>query len=722
MQIIYYIIDEVLKRWYFWTILPCIVAIFVYTKTGDLKSFESKAKLQFELNSDENLTLNSKSIKLFEYGFLYSDVIEVARLKHVTHRIQLRILKDGFGEKKYFDFENSENLYSNAEIIKRIDFLLENKRLFDTQRPIDVVILQFLENNGISHESVNDKTKVSRISSSKYMKISTEDKNPNVAYFYVKVLSQEWPREYQSEIRYQLKEKRLIIEKTTNKAKDELDYLLDSLRDYQEKFNIFNVEASSDAINERILELQKMLGTLQKNHSARRRAIDYIKMQLDVKKDYGYANENEDIHQKIISLKDSLQKLKLNRQFDKYKLNHLPFDYTSALEVEINNLEDKLQQSLSRSITHTTYDPSATKQGIVTDLVSLEIEYQKEEAMIPVVIRQLNEVKHEGKNLVGVISHVDNLKHKIKTKETHYLTLLSKLNIATVLEKDAGKELFVIEEANFPLKHKSSKRLLSVIGTFVGGLLLIIIVIVVTIVLDKNLHKPFQYEKETIIHTVAIVSGRRKFLNKQLEKVPFLSNFLRKKIDKKNIKYEILERDVIKSIRKQVLEIDTKEAGIILFNYERSCKMQYHTVKKLYDFLRVLDVPVLMIYANWNQSKIDFKEAPVIGNKYSDLHTAKTSGLIDLSKYAASPYDYELPSKWFVILKKLKKTYRYIFIMPPPISSSLEWKEWMDISSDLYYMYELHFPFSEENAKTQNEMYESHLNILGTIITESNDY
>ncbi|MBD0401380.1 hypothetical protein [Flammeovirga sp. EKP202] len=722
MQTIYYILFEVLKRWYLWTIPPAIAAVFVYTKTADFKSFESKSKLQFELTSDENLTLNSKSIKLFEYGFLFSDVIEVARLQHVTQRIQLRILKDGVGDKRYFDFEVDENLYGPTEIINRIDFLIEKNKLLDMQRPIDVVILQLLEKNGITPAAVESKIKISRIGSSKYMTITAEDKLAKVAYFYVKVMAEEWTQEYKNEIGHQLTGKRIIIEETTNKSKEELDYLLDSLRNFQERFNVFNVEASSDAVNERILELQKMLGTLTKNHAARRRAIDYIKHQLEVKTDYGYANQNQDLHEQIIHLKDSLQKLKLSREFDQFKADQLPFDHKANLENEISHLESRLQSSLNETIINTTYDPSATKQSIVSDLVVLEIEYEKEEAMIPVVRSQLWEVKSEGKRLVGIISHVDNLKHKINTKEKHYLKLLDKLNVALVLEKDAGKDLFVIEEANFPLKPKSSKRMLLVIGTFMGGLLLIIVTIVATLALDKNLHKPFQFEHETVISTVALVSGRRHKVNKVIQKIPKLNQFIYKRCQKKNKVLDALERDVIKSIRKQVLEIDTKESGIILFNYVRSNKMQYHTVKKLYDFLRVLGVETLILYANWDLPEVDFEDAPIIGNSYADVETATASGMIDLSKYAASPYDYALPSKWFKMLKRLKEQYKYIFILPPPIYQSLEWKEWMDLSSDLYYMYELHFPFNEDDAKNQNEMYESHLNILGTIITEDDEY
>ncbi|MBB6460218.1 GumC domain-containing protein [Flammeovirga kamogawensis] len=715
MENLFYIIKGVLKRWYLWLGIPFLTSLILYLNMKEFKIYESKAKMQFELTTDGSLSITSKSLQLFEIGLMFTDLLEIARIKRVTEQVQLEILIECLGENKFYNINSANNLFSDEEIIRRAKFLIESYSALDMQRPIDITINNILIYNNLSTSDINNRIIINRIGSSKYIDVKVEDSNPIAAKFIVKSISNAWIREYRHEIQKRYSEKRKSIEATCNSTQKELNILLDSLKEYKRKKKVIDVDETTKYLIDRRIELQNSVAKLKKDLASKKESIAYIEQKLNKNKDFGFSDQNESINSKIIVLKDSLRKLQQEKEYNSYNLERLPTDYMDKLNIKIAGVEKSIQKSISSSISSTTYDPSLTKQTMVNDYVKDQIDYVKEEAMIKVMNQELYQLSKQSDHFIEIISNIKKMEHQIKTKEKYYLTLLEKKYFAEILEDDAGHNFFIVETANFPIKHKKSKRALIVLGSFIGSLILFIVVITSTIIFDPKYHLPFQFEKDSLIPIISTIT--LPITDKKNSK--YIPSFLKKIFDRrrerKNTQINQITIDNYRLLRRTILSIE-EDTNIISFIDARSNFITLNTILIIRKMLQQTGIKTLLFYADWN-APLSMQEINESYKNLDDLDTLNECSIINLSEEQKSPYDYLLPEDWFSKLKNLRSTYNYIFIIPPPTRVSTEWMEWINLSSEAFYVFELHQSFNQLDVKNQTYLLDTHCNIIGGILT-----
>ncbi|AZQ65288.1 hypothetical protein EI427_24035 [Flammeovirga pectinis] len=717
MENLFYIIKGVLKRWYLWLGIPLVTSLVLYLNMREFKVYESKAKMQFELTTDGSLSITSKSLQLFEIGLMFTDLLEIARIKRVTEQVQLEILIACLGKDKFYNINSANNLFKDDEIIRRAKFLIESYSSLDMQRPIDITINNILIYNNLSTSDINNRIAINRISSSKYIDVKVEDSNPIAAKFIVKSITNAWIREYRHEIQKRYSEKRKSIEGTCNSTQKELNILLDSLKEYKRKKKVIDVDETTKYLIDRRIELQNSVAKLRKDLASKKESIAYIEQKLNKNKDFGFNNENESINSKIIVLKDSLRKLQQEKEYNSYNLERLPTDYMDKLNIKIVSVEKNIQKSISSSISNTTYDPSLTKQTMVNDYVKDQIDYVKEEAMIKVMNQELYQLSKQSDHFIEIISNIKKMEHQIKTKEKYYLTLLEKKYFAEILEDDAGHNFFIVESANFPIKHKKSKRALIVIGSFIGSLILFIVIITSTIIFDPKYHLPFQFEKDSLIPIISTITQPKPDKERSIFIPAFIKKILAKRKEKKDNSINQVTTDNYRLLRRTILSIE-EDTNIISFVDARSNPITLNTILIIKEMLLQTGIKTLLFYADWNVplSQQEIKEEY---KSLDDIDTINDCSIINLSEEQKSPYDYLLPEDWFNKLKDLRTSYNYIFIITPPSRISTEWMEWINLSSEAFYVFELHKSFNQLDVKNQSYLLDTHCNVIGGILTSN---
>lgn len=698
--------------------IPVIVCVILFNTMSDFKMYESKAKLQFELNTDGSLSLTSKSLQLFEIGLMFTDLLEIARIKRVMENLQLNILIHSFKTDKLYKINLINDLYTKEELISRAEYLLENFQTLNMQRPIDVVINNTMIKNNLGVEDLSKRFSISRIGSSKYINVSVEDKDPYAAKFIIDILTKAWIKEYRYEVKQRYKDKSESIAASCDRAHDELLMLYDSLRDFQRDQNVIDIEATKKFIIDRSAELKKEISKGKKELASDKSSIDFLGNTLENKKDFGFKSESDEIHLSIMQLKDSLRKLQQEREYNAYNLEKLPSDYLDRIDAKISRIEIRINAQLSKSISSTTYDPSLTKQSIVNKYIQDQINYVKLEASVKTLENELYELNNRSRNNIEIIANIVKLEGQIETKEKYYLNLLEKKHFAELLEKESGNNLFVVENANFPIKPKSSKRGLIIVGASMGSMILILVIVVLRIIFDAKHHLPFQIEKESKIPIIASIyllphlDYLRRFKPKFVSKLQvWRQEYKRKQVHSQNI-------DSRKYLRRLILDLDDNGKNIISFVGARSNHVTLHTLLELQRMFDRTNLKSLIIYNDW------FTPLPKTGNDFKRLEFKNRdqfteSGILDLSQEEVSPYDLLLPDDWFKLLVKLRKQYNYIMIITPPTHKSTIWHEWLNLTSDVFYVYELHETFDEEDAKNQDYLIEQHCNIFGGLLTST---
>ncbi|WP_281615283.1 hypothetical protein [Flammeovirga sp. SubArs3] len=718
MQNLIYILKSIVKKIYLWLGIPIVLCVVLYTQLSDFKTYQSKAKLQFELNTDGSLSVTSKSLQLFEIGLMFTDLLEIARIKRVIQHVQLMILIESLQTDNLYDIKIKTDLYSEKEIIKRAQFLLDNFIEFDLQRPVDVIINNILVFNGLSVEDLNKRIKINRIGSSKYIEVSVEDKSPYNAKFIVDALTDAWIREYRFELQSRYHEKSESINKSCINAKQDLVELMDSLKRYKRRNNVIDIKATKKFIIERSAEIKKEISLVKKDMRSVENTIDYLERTLQNKSDFGFQGNSQELNTEIMMLKDSLRKLQRDKEYNAYNLEKLPSDYPYKINEKINLLETKINKKLSNSVTNTTYDPSLAKQAMVSDYLKKQIEYVKLDAQLKSLQTEMGKLNSTSRKFIDIISDITKLEHQIETDNQHYLILLEKKYFAELLERDAGHNFFIIEKASFPIKAISSKKGLIIVGAFVGATILLLVTVALLIIFDPNHHLPAQIEKHAKIPIITslYIIPIREFTSRFTPKFYKYIQTKRDNIKRRNVADQ--NADSKKYIRRLIVDLPKSNKNIISFMGARTNSITFDTAIEIQQMLAKSSLKSIIIYNDWF-SPLSEKEVKVPIVSIDTFEASRENCILNLSEQSCSPYDFKLPQEWFYTLSHLRTVFDYVIIIPPPTHKATIWMEWLNLSSDIFYVYELHRRFERDDIKNQTYMLEQHANVIGGILTST---
>ncbi|PWJ38507.1 GumC family protein [Sediminitomix flava] len=475
------LIRAVIKSWKLWMAVPIVAVGLVIFLTRDLeKRYITNARIYVNLQTDGSTSVSGASVKQFEIGIYFDNMIELLKSRNSIEKVRLRILKEALeGKHDFIDFEGYENLKDNDSINHRIEELSVKDQQLDLRNNIDNQIHNLLEDNRCSFEELTENLKVSKIGKSNFLTLTIESENPYKCVYLLELYIDTLINQNKTLGRERISNNRRMIERLLNDSKAKLDEKIKNLESFKIENNIINLGEHTKAIVTQIVNMEVKLVHLKESQAANNEALTHIleTLQKDNPGPLEFSN-----NLRVLSLKDSLVALNADLVINEF----------TDKEAELKNkkimiLKDRLQTEVVGMLGNTPYDPSTIRQELVNKYITHQIQLEIEKETVPIVEREMQNLVDYAATFAPLESQVSTFDREILIAQEGYLMLLNKFNLAKSIEESTGEnEIRLIDSPLLPIKPESTKRAFMVIGAGMGCFVLTITFVILFTLFKMN--------------------------------------------------------------------------------------------------------------------------------------------------------------------------------------------------------------------------------------------
>jgi len=701
MEQVFSIIRTILNRWKLWTILPILAMSTVfYLTSSQPKTYVSEATLNINFQSSKGLSLTDDVLQQYEINQYFENLIQLTRSRKNIELVRLRVLKEFYlNQHNHLELDESDTtMLDSAKIMPIITLLMEKKEMLNLLDKTHAEINFFLKKNNLSQAHINGSLGMGRVGKSNYISVVYEADTPFKAAYLNGLIIETMKLLYKSISKYRTEFDREMFEKLVLSSKDNLSKKIKKLERYKIQNSVINLPEHTKAIVNQIVNMEMQLSHLKEVRASRQRAVERIK------KDY--AEElpmpvNLDANQKIVDLKRKLSEANSALVANKFKPNS-SVDI-NAQEKTVQELKEKVSHELAKLVTDVPYDPKQTKQEMVYRLIGYQLDVEIADESIPVVQNEIERILGYARAFAPLESNIGAMEDEIYVAQQGYLILLNKLNLAkTVAEGKGDGEIYTVDFPSIPIKPKPGKRAVLILASGIVIFLLIVVSLILIEILDASISTVSRFEKVSIFNVVAAIPDMH-------------SECVKKESVEKKEAIGILEQQ-LKALRREILKIDEENRTILWLCGHRMDGKVWLTSQMIAS-LEKINKKTLLIYSDSNDNSVSDTDLPILGESPLEVSKAARSGILDLTKDHRSPLEILDRQDWQTHLEKLNRMYDYIFIVPPPLEKSSDWKEWALFAKSSFYLFRAHQIFQTTDERSMQKLAESSLHVAGAVLS-----
>lgn len=500
MKIIKYFLRILFIRKWWLILLPLFATLLAINFTRNLgQTFSASTTIftgfasGYSIESDSKNTINNDYVNT-----AMDNLINIIKSKTTLENVSLSLYAENmmYGDSTKDNNTITKNNYKEIynKTPKEVRSLIDKKSKSNTLKnlenykkasPKNFVYGLFNWNHRHYCYDALNRIKVKRLSNSDMMEVNYESDDPGIAYNTIKILNDEFIKEYQT-LRFG------ETDSVINYFQSELLRVSNLLRDNEDSLTDYNVENRVINYNEQ---------TNQVAFQSREYNLQYVKLKMDY-------NSSKAILEEIENRMDiNLKLVKNNSKFIQYLQNVSKLNYDIALiesKDSINKSDSKLFQYKNQLIDKekemndfiTTYsNQKYTKEGISADNIidqwfSELMKNIKSEAELKVLEQRKLEIDEEYLFYAPIGSTIKRKERQINFLESTYLNILHNLNSALLRKKNlqmTTSTLKIINPPILPLNSLPSKRKMIVWGVLFGSFIFILSYFLIIELIDRTL-------------------------------------------------------------------------------------------------------------------------------------------------------------------------------------------------------------------------------------------
>ncbi|WP_106829355.1 GumC family protein [Parabacteroides pacaensis] len=468
-----------------------------------------------------NTTLDNETINNSQVSNTFDNLISVLRSQSTLENVSLHLLAMNL----IHGNPEENNMYITAKNFQRLERLIpdEIKGLIDYQSEEKTVenLKKYATNSSLNfiysllngkhpHYSYDalKKVQIKRIGNSDMIDLSYQSDDPGITTNTIKLFNNELLNNY-NELRYKATDDVIAyFEEEVKKKVKKLKELEDALVEYNVKHNIINYEEQTKTTAYSLSGYEDRYESVKRDYESAQQLVKILESQLETRSKLLEANndfiktldEISTINGKITEIETftSEQALQNNPNLERYK-------------EELRKAEQKIA-SISSDMDQYKY----TKEGVavpdmVTEWLKALIQKTKAKAELKVLEERKNEFKEKYKDFSPIGTEIKRREREISVTESSYLESLHALNLAYLKKKNiqlTTSGLNTVTQPTFPLSPNQGKRLLLIIGAFLGSLIFITGYNLLIELLDRTLRDAERTERLTGLKVSAAFSGR----------------------------------------------------------------------------------------------------------------------------------------------------------------------------------------------------------------------
>ena len=507
MNIFKYILRVVFKKKFYLLLIPIFAALVAVLLTVNMgQTFKVTTTIftgfatGYSIESGSNSVINYTAV-----NSAMDNLMNIIKSKTTLERVSTRLYVENmiYGDSTKDNTTIRKNNYK--EIFNRtpkevrnlieknsIENTIKNLNIYKESSPKNFVYGLFNWNhNHYCYDALNQ-INVKRVGNSDMLEISYENNDPGIVYNTIKILNEEFIKEYQllrfgetdSVIKY--------FESELAKVSEILSYSEDSLTDYYVRNKIINYNEQTTQVAMQTSNYNYRYLELKMEYNSSKAKLEEIENRMDA----------------------NLKSIKNNAKFIKYLsdlsqintniANNRSNDSSNILSEENNSLKKQLIEK-EKQINEFLLNYSSqkySKEGVPSDNIINQwfielIKNIKAESELKVLEQIKEDLDEEYAIFAPIGSNLKRKERKINFLENTYLNLLHNLNSALLRKKNlqmTSSTIKVINPPFFPLNSLPSKRRMIIFGVYFGSLIFLFSYFIILELLDRTLKNKIKAE------------------------------------------------------------------------------------------------------------------------------------------------------------------------------------------------------------------------------------
>ncbi len=445
----------------------------VYSSKGSLAAGIVKASAQMSI-LDANPLQESKVSQ--EFG----NMIQLMQMKKVYDQVSYKlILHDLEGEDP---FRKASKLMGELNENARKHAITVYKDLYSKRQPLSLWdqdqkgLNDLIISMGYDYESLSKKMRVYRIDNSDFITAEFESESPVLSAFAVNTLFSEFIA-YHTSINHESEERTIkFLGDLLNEKRNALDTSMGSLKRFKIDNRLLNLTDQGKSLYAQITEFENKIQEVQKTIDANTGALENLNEKFTSEEQRNIDKVLSSMNQSVISLTEQI-----NIAQDEYTKSGFESKYLKKIDSLVNAKKLVLTQASNRY----TANPNATKDNLVSQRISLEVNRDMAQSGIKSLQKELRRLNNRFDTLVPKEATINTYEGNISVASQEYVEIQKKYNQAT-MAFNSSAQIKQIEMA-MPGNKLPSKKMLLVLVSGIGSLVVCLLVIFLLFYLDNSL-------------------------------------------------------------------------------------------------------------------------------------------------------------------------------------------------------------------------------------------
>jgi succinoglycan biosynthesis transport protein ExoP len=581
--------------------VPLIAAFAAYLFTMDTpETYMSKAQLATGFTIQDQVQLTEERFNSREADIKFSNLMSGMNSGLSVNLTSYRLLLHDLNpENVPFHRPDPERFKSTEEEVQKVREVVSRKLAnfspLATTDPEFELINEFLQAYNYSYNDVKDNLFIERIPNTDYIDVYMSADKPGLAALGANAFCQEFIR-YSKSLRSERSSESVeFLQQLSEKKKQELDKVLEKLKDFKANNNVFNLEGESGAKMGRLSGLETQAASTRSNIHRLRLTIQRLKEDLAKLS----APASSTTNQRILDLRS-----RINEMNTRYITGG---STNNALLDSLNFLREELRMAQDNSLRQgSTFSPDYTVADIERQLRDAEVELQVQQTDLSSLESQIRAINSSFSGYASKEAELAAIQKEVDLASQEYTAALEKYNEAKTRQL-ASNDLRIVLMASPPVNPEPGIRLVVIGLAAFTSLLLCVMVILGLELMDAAIRTPEKFKRMANLPMAGVIN----------------------KIDSRNFNIRTYfnqqngseEAEMFKSLlRKFRHEIESMNGKVILFTSPKRRDGKTFVMFSLAYVLSLLDKRVLILDTNFKNNSL----SQILGRGQSDLKLLDT--------------------------------------------------------------------------------------------------
>lgn len=471
------------KQKYTLMAIPVLVMVIAFILTRKLPNvYSSKGSLAAGIikNSSPVSILDANPLQESKVSQEFGNMIQLMQMKKVYDEVSYKLIlhdletEDPFRKPSKLMGELNENARKHAiTVYKDLYSKRQPLSLWDLdQKGLNDLIISM----GYDYESLSKKMRVYRIDNSDFITAEFESESPVLSAFAVNTLFAEFIA-YHTSINHESEERTIkFLGDLLEQKRNALDTSMGSLKRFKIDNRLFNLNDQGKGLYAQITEFENKIQEVQKTIDANNGALESLNDKFTSEEQRNIDKVLSAMNQSVISLTEQI-----NTAQDDYSKSGFDQKYLRKIDSLVNAKKLVLTQASNRY----TANPNASKDNLVSQRISLEVNRDMAQSGIKSLQRELKRLNNRFDTLVPKEATINTYEGNISVASQEYVEIQKKYNQAT-MAFNSSAQIKQIEMA-MPGNKLPSKKMLLVLVSGIASFVVCLLVIFMLFYLDNSI-------------------------------------------------------------------------------------------------------------------------------------------------------------------------------------------------------------------------------------------